>query len=235
MRFIFLDDKRNILIVFTIKSSRTDTVYVGTTKGSIDERWAVYQLAKDLPLEAPLYSDMRKHGVVCFTIQEFDFAETREELAQMFEEAMQQFDGVSLKGMKTSMPRTAVYPTSEGAPPKPKAKPAVKSKVKATVAKLTSDTKLSPVASRSPKVAKPGVSAVKKVTQTEPLLASKKLKIATGRTGSAIKEKKISASIALEKKQRATLKQQQIVEQADEMKKILSNLDARGSSFKQKY
>jgi hypothetical protein len=219
------------LIVFTIKSSSTDTVYVGTTKDSIDERWALYQLAKDLPLEAPLYSDMRKHGVVCFSIEEYDFAETRQELAQMFDDAMVQYNGVSLKGMKTSMPRTAVYPTSEGAPPKPKV--AVKKNEKSAGDEI--DAKLSSILQRSDKNAEFRVASVKRQTQVEEFKPGEKLKLATGRTGSAIKEKKIKESIALEKQQRAALKQKQVAEQADEMKAILANLDSRGSTLRKRY
>ncbi len=70
------------------------------------------------------------------------------------------------------------------------------------------------------------------VQEIEPMV---KLKLATGRTGSAIREKKIKESIELEKAARTALKLKQISEQADEMKAILANLDARGSSLRKRY
>jgi len=215
------------LIVFTIKNSHTDNVYVGTTKDSIDERWALYQLAKDLPIEAPLYSEMRKYGVVCFTIEEYDFAESREELAELFSEAISQFDGISLKGIKTSMPRTAVYPTSEGAAPKPKAVPKA-----VTNTELNTTTAVAPRALSGVPVTAKTRSNLVKAESEEPKV---KLKLSTGRTGSAIKEKRIKEAIALEKQERAAKKMKQIQEQSDEMKAILANLDARGSTLRKRY
>jgi len=224
-------NKRNILIVFTIKNTRTDNVYVGTTKDSIDERWAVYQLAKDLPIEAPLYSEMRKYGVVCFTIEEYDFAETREELAELFAEAMTQFDGISLKGTKTSMPRTAVYPTSEGAVPKVKAEPKVAVK-KETSTQSVVKTVVEP---RALSAVQATAKTRSNLSHTESADPKVKLKLATGRTGSAIKEKRIKEAIALEKQERAAKKSKQIQEQSDEMKSILANLDARGSTLRKRH
>ena len=62
-----------------------------------------------------------------------------------------------------------------------------------------------------------------------------KPKLATGRTGSAAKEKRIKEAIALEKLEREALKKRQVTEQADEMKAILANLDARGSTLRKRY
>ena len=181
----------------------------------------MYQLAKDLPLEAPLYSDMRKYGVVCFTIEEYDFADNREELAELFNEAIEQFDGISLKGMKTSLPRTAVYPTSEGALPKGMAAPktvvttpVAPSEMPGMIARAKTRSNLTPVEAEDPKV---------------------KLKLSSGRTGSALKEKRIKEAIALEKEQRSAQKKKQIEEQSAEMKAILANLDSRGSSLRKRF
>ncbi|MCJ8339703.1 MAG: hypothetical protein MJK10_14640 [Pseudomonadales bacterium] len=253
----YIDDKRNILIVFTIKNIRTNTVYVGTTKDNIDERWAVYQLAKDLPLDAPLYEDMRKFGIPCFVIEEYDFAETRQELAELYEDAMLQFDGISLKGMKTSLPRTAVYTVREA----PKAKP-----VKKTVAKAKAVPKVKAVASSIDKLkaelnaisavtaitksstsAKVSTSSARVSTSNSNLIGMRrkpvetampsatKLKLSSGRTGSAIREKKIKEGIQQEKDARDALKQQQVSQQADEMKAIMARLDSRGSSLKKRF
>lgn len=251
------------MIVFTIKNSRNDTVYVGTTKDTIDERWALLQLAKDSDLEGALYTDMRHYGVACFTIEEYDYAETREELADMFQEAMAQYNGVSLKGMKTTLPRTAVYVTSEGReietriPNVTKSKvkkPASESDQKALKAELSANKEKLSVAKAENGVSRAsGAVAVtrqssitpridntasvrKRVQPDEDLSALKvKPKLATGRTGSAAKEKRIKEALALEKQEREALKKRQILEQADEMKAILANLDARGSTLRKRF
>jgi hypothetical protein len=229
------------LIVFTIKNSRTDTVYIGTTKDSVDERWAQLQLAKDHGLESALYDDMRNYGIACFSIEEYDFAETREELNEMFSEAMTQYKGVSLKGMKMAIPRTAIYVTNEGreidtriASPSKAAKSAKAEKeVVASVSVSTGSS------SGVRKTSTTSVSSqtAKRKAQLENDLSTirEKPKLATGRTGSAIKEKRIKEAIALEKLEREALKKRQVNEQADEMKAILANLDARGSTLRKRY
>lgn len=237
------DDKRTILIVFTIKNSRTDTVYIGTTKDSIDDRWAQLQLAKDHGLESALYSDMRKYGIACFSIEEYDFAETREELNEMFDEAMAQYKGVSLKGMKMAIPRTAVYVTNEGREIETRI-PNERKTVKAAKPEQQKQPEVVASASIVGKEAKPtlstrSVSSVKARTQTRTetdiSAIKEKPKLATGRTGSAAKEKRIKEAIAKEKLEREALKKRQILEQADEMKAILANLDARGSTLRKRY
>jgi len=222
---LVLDTKRYVLIVFTIKNSRNNTVYVGTTKKSIDECWTMYQLAKDAAMDAPLYNDMRQYGVACFSIEEYDYAESREELVELYKEAMQEFNGISLKGMKTALPRTAVYTLKED------------TESATPIIKRESSEKGSPeIASANnrllSKTSKATRSGVKKAAPEEPVV---KLKLATGRTGSAIKEKRIKEAIEQEKAARDALKRKQIADQADEMKAILSALDSRGSTLRKRY
>jgi hypothetical protein len=212
------------LIVFTIKNSRNNTVYIGTTKKSIDECWTMYQLAKDAAIDAPLYNDMRQYGVACFSIEEYDFAESREELVELYEEAMQEFNGISLKGMKTALPRTAVYTLKEDTE---SATPIIK--------RDASESNSQTIASANNRLiskASKGTRLGAKAAPEEPVV---KLKLATGRTGSAIKEKRIKEAIEQEKAARDALKRKQIAEQADEMKAILSALDSRGSTLGKRY
>ncbi|MEM5529630.1 GIY-YIG nuclease family protein [Gammaproteobacteria bacterium AS21] len=212
------------MIVFTIKNSRNNTVYIGTTKKSIDECWTMYQLAKDAAIDAPLYNDMRQYGVACFSIEEYDFAESREELVELYEEAMQEFNGISLKGMKTALPRTAVYTLKEDTE---SATPIIK--------RDASESNSQTIASANNRLiskASKGTRLGAKAAPEEPVV---KLKLATGRTGSAIKEKRIKEAIEQEKAARDALKRKQIAEQADEMKAILSALDSRGSTLGKRY
>jgi len=58
-----------------------------------------------------------------------------------------------------------------------------------------------------------------------------KEKLATGRTGSAAKERKIKEAIEAEKAAIAAAKAKRAAAEADEMKAILAGLDARGSTL----
>ncbi|MEH6450124.1 MAG: GIY-YIG nuclease family protein [Oleispira sp.] len=100
------EDLRRILIVFTITNDVTDEVYVGTTKDSVDERWKQYQEAAELDhTAARLFKDIRDFGVKSFTPSEYAVAFDREDLKDLFEEAMEEHQGISLVGVKTIKPK----------------------------------------------------------------------------------------------------------------------------------
>lgn len=92
---------------------------------------------------------------------------------------------------------------------------------------------------KTPLRKKPGSSlrqAVKQKATTTAAKTTKKPaaasagKLAKGRTGSALKEKRIKEAIAQEKQAMDTAKNQQVSAQADEMASILANLDERGKA-----
>lgn len=94
------------MIVFTLTNDVTDEVYVGTTKDSVDERWQQYQEAAKLDhTAARLFKDIRDFGADKFTASEYAVAYDREDLKDMFEEAMDEFNGISLVGVKTTKPK----------------------------------------------------------------------------------------------------------------------------------
>ena len=74
---------------------------------------------------------------------------------------------------------------------------------------------------------KSATSAAPKAKTAKPV----KEKLATGRTGSAAKERAIKAGIEAEKARIAAAKAKKAQEEADEMKAILAGLDARGSTL----
>jgi hypothetical protein len=97
---------RSILIVFIITNNVTNEVYVGTTKDSVAERWQQYQEAVELdPTAARLFKDIRDFGAKSFTPSEYAVAFDREDLKDLFEEAMEEYQGISLVGIKTIKPK----------------------------------------------------------------------------------------------------------------------------------
>jgi hypothetical protein len=118
---------RSILIVFIITNNVTNEVYVGTTKDSVEERWKHYQQAAELdPTAARLFKDIRDFGAKSFTPSEYAVAFDREDLKDLFEEAMEEYQGSSLVGIETIKPK----PVNVAAPQKTAVKKATsKSKV----------------------------------------------------------------------------------------------------------
>jgi hypothetical protein len=97
---------RSILIVFIITNDVTNEVYVGTTKDSVEERWKQYQEAAELdPTAARLFKDIRDFGAKSFTPSEYAVAFDREDLKDLFEEAIEEYQGISLVGVKTIKPK----------------------------------------------------------------------------------------------------------------------------------
>jgi hypothetical protein len=196
------------MIEFTITNITTDDVWVGTCKDSSDERFQQFQEAMALGVKHRFYKDLSDFSVQNFTVEDFAVATDREELKDLFDEAMETYDGKSLVGVKTGLGKTSI---AKSAP--------LKSSISSG---RTTATGLKRAASSN---------SVAPKRSTKP----PKEKLSSGRTGSAIKERLIKEKLSDEKALRESLKSKQIMEQADEMKAILAGLDARGSSLKKRY
>jgi len=197
------------MLVFTITNNITEEVWVGTCKDSSDERFDQLQEAMALGIKAQIYKDLRDFGVQNFTVEDFAVAEDREELKDLFEEAMEENNGKSLIGIKTSLGKTSIANTA----PLKSSVGAYKRPSVTTPSRTTTST-ISRAATSTRRVA------------TKPV----KEKIASGRTNNSAKEKMIKEKMADEKAQRESLKSKQVMEQADEMAAIMARLDSRGST-----
>jgi paraquat-inducible protein B len=125
---------RSILIVFTITNNVTDEVYVGTTVDNVEERWQQYQeAAKSDHTAAALFKDIRDFGAKSFTASEYAVAFDREDLKDLFEEALDEYQGTSLVGVKTIPPKpmkaVTKKTTTKKATTRPKTSGAVKTKI----------------------------------------------------------------------------------------------------------
>jgi hypothetical protein len=110
---------RSILIVFTITNDVTDEVYVGTTVDSVEERWKQYQEAAVLDhTAARLFKDIRDFGAKSFSATEYAVAFDREDLKDLFDEAMDEHQGISLVGVKTIKPKPIKVAAPKKAAPK---------------------------------------------------------------------------------------------------------------------
>lgn len=186
------------MLVYTLTNNITGDVWVGTCKDSSDERFMQFQEAMALGVKEKIYKDMRDFGVQNFTVEDYAIAYDREELKDIFDEAVTVHNGKSLIGVKTSLGKTSI----------------------AKVAPLKSS-----VATSKRNVIEP-----KTTSRSKPKKTAAPTKLATGRTGSAKKEKIIKEKLAEEKALRESQKSKQIMEQADEMAAIMARLDSRGST-----
>ena len=197
------------MLVYTITNNITEEVWVGTCKDSSDERFEQFQEAMALGIKAQIYKDLRDFGVQNFTVEDYAVAEDREDLKDLFAEAMDEYNGKSLIGIKTSLGKTSIasmapLKSSVGSP-------------KRTTISTTSGTSTSAISRAA---------TTTRRTATKPV----KEKIASGRTNNSAKEKMIKERMADEKAQRESQKSKQIMEQADEMAAIMARLDSRGST-----
>ena len=183
------------MLVYTLTNNITGDVWVGTCKDSSDERFMQLQEAMALGIKAQIYKDLRDFGVENFTVEDYAVAHDREELKDIFDEAMDIHEGKSLVGVKTTLGKTSI----------------------ANAAPLKSST------TRTRKA----TSSTTSTTKTKTVAVEK---LATGRTGSAKKEKLIKEKLAEEKAAREAAKLKQVREQADEMAAIMARLDSRGST-----
>ena len=108
------------MIVFTITNTVTDEVFVGTTKDSAEERWKQFVTAHTQDLKVKLYKDIRDFGVKAFEVDEYAVAFDRADLKDLFDEAMMQYDGISLVGVKTTAPKPVAAKVAKKAPAKRK-------------------------------------------------------------------------------------------------------------------
>ncbi|GAA6135727.1 hypothetical protein NBRC116188_25170 [Oceaniserpentilla sp. 4NH20-0058] len=96
------------MLVYTLTNNITGDVWVGTCKDSSDERFMQLQEAMALGIKAQIYKDLRDFGVENFTVEDYALAYDREELKDIFEDAMETYNGKSLVGVKTTLGKTSI-------------------------------------------------------------------------------------------------------------------------------
>lgn len=96
------------MLVYTLTNNITGDVWVGTCKDSSDERFMQLQEAMALGIKAQIYKDLRDFGVQNFTVEDYAVAYDRDELKDIFDEAMEIHNGKSLTGVKTTLGKTSI-------------------------------------------------------------------------------------------------------------------------------
>ena len=90
------------MIIFVIRNKLSNEYFVGSTRNNLENQWNKILCATKNKLDYPLYNSIKKHGENAFEIEEWDYADTREELISLEKEAIKLFNAKSLRGYKTS-------------------------------------------------------------------------------------------------------------------------------------
>ncbi|MRI32195.1 hypothetical protein EOPP23_04185 [Endozoicomonas sp. OPT23] len=90
------------MIIFTVTNKATKKVYVGSTRNDLESQWERMVAAAYQDMDYPLYREIRVQGEEVFTVEEWDRAESREELCELEQDAVDFFGAESLRGYKTS-------------------------------------------------------------------------------------------------------------------------------------
>ncbi len=91
-----------LLIIFTVTNTLTHQIYVGSTRNDLEDQWEKMVAAAEQDLDYPLYRDIRRYGTDIFHREVYDMAESRAELAELEQNAVQELNAISLRGHKTS-------------------------------------------------------------------------------------------------------------------------------------
>ncbi|PCJ21757.1 MAG: hypothetical protein COB04_02215 [Gammaproteobacteria bacterium] len=128
------------MLVFTLTNNVTDEVWVGTCKDSCEERFTQLKEAMTLGIKSPIYKDLRDYGAKNFSVDDFAMAQDREELVELFSEAMETYEGKSLQGVKTSLRSAAAVKVvpSRARSAMASRSPVAKAKPKVTKEKISS-------------------------------------------------------------------------------------------------
>lgn len=76
------------MIIFTVTNKVTKQIFVGSTRNDLESQWEKMVAAAHQDLDYPLYREIRIHGEDEFTVEEWDRAESREELAELEQDAI---------------------------------------------------------------------------------------------------------------------------------------------------
>lgn len=90
------------MIIFVIRNKLSNESFVGATRNKLEDQWNKILCATKKNLDYPLYNSIKKYGENAFEIEEWDYADTREELIALEKEAIKLFRAKSLRGYKTS-------------------------------------------------------------------------------------------------------------------------------------
>ncbi|GAA6150828.1 hypothetical protein [Pseudoteredinibacter isoporae] len=220
------------MFVFTVSCEASQDVYVGSAKDSIEAQWAAIVAAADEGQEGTLQAAIRLHGVEMFTVEEWAFAENSRELRELLSEAREALSAKPIKLLR-----------GPDAAPKRSGATQVSSDIRElfSMAKAEYESELveelipaEELEKKSTSRAPTSLPEKKESSGSLSSAASSSEKLASGRSGSASKEKRIKEAINAEREQRAVLRQQQASQEAKEMQAILLQIEQRRLAQKKK-
>ncbi len=227
------------MIVFTATHKSSAKVFVGSTRSELDFHWAqLVTQAEDGGL-GPFLSLLQRDGSDAFEVEEWAHAEEAGELRELMREAQQELAAIPIKAVKSAR--------SGGADSDGRASTNLLQSVLAEISEQTDEDlsewlqerrdqrAASPSAQTENDAKRPNdTTVVSSGASTKSTLAkvARPRKLASGRTGSAAKEKRIKEAIEQQRQARESHRQTNSTEEAEEMKMLMARMEMRRQAGK---
>lgn len=216
------------MIVFSATNEVTGDVFVGSTRESLEVEWVQLISQADEGASGGFFNQLRNHGAEKFEVEAYAYADSGSELRELTREAREELSAEAIKSSRRTRSSSVVGNSSMS--------------MEAIMASIEEAAKDAEAGTLS--VAEPSAPSAKPVT-SKPSVASKtaigssstlgltsaapapELKIASGRSGSASKEKRIREAIAAEREARDQLRQTDSRESQAEMNSVIARIEQR--------
>ncbi len=226
------------MIVFSATNEVTGDVFVGSSRESLEVEWAQLISQADEGASGGFFNQLRNHGPEKFEVEAYAYAESGSELRELTREAREELSAEAIKSSRrvrsssgasnNTMSMEAIMASIEEAAKDAEAgtlrssEPSAGSKEPSAGPKEPSagpkEQTVSSAASR------PTIGLSKTPTSVKP---EPELKIASGRSGSTVKEKRIREAIAAEREERDHLRQTGSRESQAEMNAVIARIEQR--------
>lgn len=219
------------MIVFSATNEKTGEVFVGSARESLEGEWAQLISQADEGAEGHFFDLLRRHGPDRFDVEEWAYAETPAELRELTREARAELgaepiknarsrSGAGIGRSKNSLTMEAIMASIEEAAQEvdQQLKTLEQRERQRTDSPSWSSDKVNSGTMRS---------ATGQPRHSTPSPTDASAPIATGKTGSSSKERRIREAIAAEREEREQLRQTQSRASQAEMNSIIAQIEQR--------
>ncbi len=216
------------MIVFSATNEVTGDVFVGSTRESLEVEWVQLISQADEGVSGGFFNQLRNHGADKFEVEAYAYADSGSELRELTREAREELSAEAIKSSRrtrsssvvgsSSMSMEAIMASIEEA-----AKDAEAGALSPedSLGASTKSASTKPSAPARPAI---GTSSTLRLTPETP---KPEMKVASGRSGSASKEKRIREAIAAEREARDQLRHTDSRESQAEMNSVIARIEQR--------
>jgi hypothetical protein len=204
------------VIVFSATNEVTGDVFVGSTRESLEVEWVQLISQADEGASGGFFNQLRNHGAEKFEVEAYAYADSGSELRELTREAREELSAEAIKSSRRTRSSSVVGNSSMSM-----------EAIMASIEEAAKDAEAGTLSAAEPaarlassKTSTSGLSLTPSAPKPEP-------KIATGRSGSASKEKRIREAIATEREARDQLRHTDSRESQAEMNSVIARIEQR--------